>query len=190
VDSHTTDNREFENARYAALVDLWCHHNTIQLQWPPVIVGAALLIISSIMPGKVSKISNHSYWGNDLELILVVGIPMLLTGLGLLILIYIMKRARTIMIDLEQQISTIDELRGVERGFYLINHPPGLSGARLISHYLLICFALPITTFGILLSVGLRLGIWCLALVILVLLFGPALRGSRILLGQMNRRTK
>lgn len=154
----TSDLREFQNARYSALIILWCHHNTIQLQWPPVIVGAALLIISNIIPGKITKISNSSIWGKDPELILVVGIPMLVTGLGLLILIYIMKRARSIMGHLENQISAMDRSANIEKGFHLINHPPGFSGARLIFQYLLICCALPITIFGAIFSFGLKFG--------------------------------
>jgi len=187
MEAQGEQNKEFVYVRYSTLIDLWNHHNGMQLQWPAVIVGASLLVLSSVIPGKIPKILNHTLWGRDSELVLVVGLPMMLVGIGLVVLLNIMRRARKIMGVLENEISEIEKLSNIEKYFKDINHPRGVSGAKLLWFYLLIGFALPIMAFGTLFSFGLKYGFITLSFVLLFCLAWPAVRMTKKTASRVKR---
>ena len=172
-DPQKANNSQFDLIRYPALIQVWYHHNQMQLQWPAVIVGTVLLFLAYIIVAKASKVLDVSAWGHDNELTFVVGIPMALTGIALLIVLHLMKRARLIMGIIEDQL--IDMEKGqVQLTFKAINHPPGRSGAKFIWYFMLMCQALPMLTFGLVFSLGIVRSVISL-LVVLVLVIGVKL---------------
>ena len=151
------DTHEFKRARYSALITLWTHHNQTQLQWPTVIVGAALLVISTIALANISDMLDPTLWGAHLDKIFAIGVALLFTGLAILTMVYTMARARRIMLDLEQEIDDIEkELGNIQRSFGRLNHPnpKRLSGPKLMRDFMTYLLALPLTLFGLLLVLG------------------------------------
>lgn len=175
-DPHRARDIQFDLVRYPALVQLWYHHNQMQLQWPALIVGTALLFLAYIIVSKASRILDVAAWGHDRELIFVVGLPMALTGVGLLVILHLMKRARLIMRIIEDQLIEMEQGR-VDLTFSDINHPPGRSGARFIWYFMLVCLALPMLVFGILFSFGIVRFVAAL-IAVLFLIGGVKLVGS------------
>jgi hypothetical protein len=154
------ENKNIQVTRYQMLINLWAHHNTMQFQWPAVIITAALLIISTVIPSRFSNISNFQSWGHDLALIITVGVPLLLTGVGMIALLYTMGRGQKIMSETEREIVKIEkELDKNYIDFSYLNHPKGFSGARLLRFYMTLCLAIPITLFGAMFIWGVTIGV-------------------------------
>lgn len=150
--------KEFESERYNSLFGLWCHHNATQLQWPAVVMGAALLVISTIVPAHLSGVLDYTGWGvwnQESSLAITAGIPLALTGLGIITLLYTMGRARRIMTGIESEIVRIDKANEAEKDFHKLNHLSGFSGPKLIRGYLAFFLALPLTFFGFSFILGL-----------------------------------
>jgi len=160
--------QEIALARYGALVGLWSHHNAASLQWPPVIISAALIVVSLVV--HVSGITHTNSWGVDPEIVVGAGIPLLLTGLGMITMLYIMGRSRKTSKGLEEVLVSIEEGFEVKKNIRNLNHPPGLSGLTVIRSYMALFLALPITLVGFLLTLGLLLGGIIGGILILVLL--------------------
>ena len=139
-----------EQAKYSALVDLWMHHNSMQFQWPSIILGAIFVAISIIVDrATIDLLVDTTRWGTDPEIQLSAGIPLLIIGLGTMVMLYTMARARIIMKVLEGEIGKMDTT------FKDINHPKGPSGAKLIWRFLAI-IALCALILGAAFSIGIR----------------------------------
>jgi hypothetical protein len=153
------NDHEFLLARYSSLIDLWSHHNAMQLQWPAVVISATLVVISIVIPSQLSTITNTSLWGHDVSLTLSSGIPLLLSGLGIATVLYMMGRGQEIMGMLETEINlTEGELGKVQQTFKQLNHPKGLSARKLIRFYMIFLLALPTMFFGMCFTLGLLWG--------------------------------
>src|SRR5205085_1538281 len=160
--------KEWDPVRFPAFVQLWSHHNQMQLQWPAVIIGTTLLFLAYIVVGKSEKIACVSKWGHDKDLQFIVGLPMFLTGLSLMVMLYLMYRARLIMTRLEGQIDEIERGR-VLVAFTDINHPKrGVSGTKLIWFFMLFFLAMPMLAFGALFGLGPVLSIIPLSIIVLI----------------------
>jgi len=159
-------------ARYNALIQLWTHHSSAQLQWPAAVTGAALLVISSIIPENIPKLTDINAWGHDAKIIFGVGVPLIITSLGIIAMIYIMKRARKAMMCIEESITKTEKQLG-QKSEYLqgLNHPKGFSGPNFMRFYMIICFALPMSFFGLSFSFGLISGAISWVCILLAWLF-------------------
>lgn len=153
---------EFVTARYSALAQLWAHQNTTRLQWPAVVIGAAFLVISTIFPSDQAGwdiILDRDRWGKDPIPVLKLGIPLVFSGVGTLVMLYIMERATTNMYAILREIHKLEEHMGVCIQFKTLTHPRGLSGGRLISVYMALFMAIPMTLSGCVFSMGLLKGL-------------------------------
>lgn len=160
--------KEFSVARYQGLYELWTHHNTTQLQWPPVVVSAALIVISltaqNISSGKFNNPTDPCSWGSS-DLALYIGIPLLLTGLALIFMLYAMGRARRMMNLIEEEIGSLEnDFVNINNSFKDINRIKGYSATKLLRFFMAFFFALPLTLAGLLLSLGFPLGpiVWAI----------------------------
>lgn len=153
------DNNDFKNTRYASLVSIWSHQNTMQLQWPSLAVTTVLVVLSIIVSNRLDMCLQVSSWGVKSNLIFGSGVPLLLLGLGTNTMLYLMGRAKRVMNQIENEIALIEKEYSVEgKGFQIINHPKGLSGIRIVRLYLVTCLAFPITFLGFLMSFGFWIG--------------------------------
>lgn len=166
------------------LKDLWTHHNGTQLQWPSVVIGAALLVISNILSGSTSKLLDPSLWGHDPEVILKYGVPLIIAGLGINVMLYTMARARKIMNVIEGEIMLIENSLGISRGnFHVINHPGGLSGTRILRVYIALFLGFPTVIFGTAFVMGLQWSLifWTTSLMVLLMILVVSRRSNKIL---------
>src|SRR5437868_13486382 len=123
------DDKEFLRTRYSALIHTWTHHNSTQLQWPAAVLGGAVLILSSILPANLSSVTNTSLWGQNQTLQLEVGLPLIVLGIWMILMLYVMRRARRIMLTLGQAIGEIEEKSGWSgMSFAQLNLRSGVSG--------------------------------------------------------------
>jgi len=133
------------------LINLWIHYNTTQLQWAPLVIGTALLIIPIILQNGKENIRKPELWGDDFDLFLVAGLPVFLAGIGLCVISYVMYRAQKILKQVEARIHKIDT------SFKSMAHPAGRSGAKLLLLFLSFVLAAPMLCFGYLICFGLSL---------------------------------
>jgi hypothetical protein len=167
------NDEKFLLARYSALTNMWTHHNSMQLQWPAIVISAALVVISIAIPGQLSAITNTVLWGRDASLAFNSGIPLLLTGLGIITILYMMGRGQKIMNLLESEISEIEiKLGKTDKSFKEINRPEGFSGRKLARFYMIIFLALPTIFFGFSFIFGKLIGVIGFVIVSLVWLLG------------------
>ncbi len=130
-----------------------------QLQWPTVIIGSALLVVSIVIPNNLSNLTKISLWGSDPSVVFGAGVPLLLAGIGVIIMQYLSKRSQIIMAAIEKEIVEIEnELGQVKQDFKSINHRKGISASRLIRYYIIVGFALPMLFFGSSFILGLLWG--------------------------------
>jgi len=152
--------KEIYYLRYSSLVDIWSHHNTMQLQWPSITITTVLIVLSILFSRQLDKFLNINLWGYDKTVIFMGGIPMLLIGMGTCTMIYLMGRAKRVMIQIEKEIIQIEkELEINGKSFYDLNHPKGFSGAKIARLYLIIFIAYPFTFIGFLMTLGIVFGI-------------------------------
>jgi hypothetical protein len=152
--------KEFMNNRYAALMDLWIHHNSILFQWPSVVISAAVIVISIVVSGSSSRMMDITRWGSDVVLKFSAGVPLLITGIAIIVMLYQMGRSRRIVLTLDEELDSIEsELGQVRTKFSRINHPKGLSGPRLIRIYMAVCLAAPMMFLGLSFIFGLIVGV-------------------------------
>lgn len=160
---------EFTLARYSALIELWIHHNTDQLQWPAVMIGAALIVIPIVASSYSTKLVDVNLWGRDLPIALGAGLPFVITGTAMLVMQYLMKRSRKITAALEEEILKIENNAGkIQNNFKVLNHQEGFSGSLLIRLYMIVIIALPLNLLGFSFLVGPLWGsvIWMITLLI------------------------
>ncbi len=120
-----------DQEKYSALVGLWTHHNSTQFQWPSLILGAIFVAVSLLVDKvTVIKLVDTTKWGVDLEVQFGAGVPMLIIGGGTTVMLYTMARSRKIMIGLEVELIKLDG------SFTKLNHPRGLSGAKLVWRFM------------------------------------------------------
>lgn len=127
--------REFTEKHYFSTIDLWKHHNDTLLKWPQVIIGAAILFLASIVNNDkvASFLSNPQSSGNNNFSEVATGLLLILFGLSIISMLYVMQRARTVMTNIEAELSRLSlELFNDEDYFIRINHPTGTSGRTLI----------------------------------------------------------
>lgn len=154
------DQKDFFNIRYTTLVDTWGHHNTMQLQWPSIIISTTIIVFSILISAHPANLFETSFWGKDLFIIIGFGIPLILLGTGILSMLYVMGRARQIMNAIENELTDIEGKFGFKGpGFSSINHPKGFSGSKLLKSYLLICLATPLVIIGAFFCVGITLAL-------------------------------
>jgi hypothetical protein len=117
-----------DNERYSVLVALWTHHDNSSLQWPAVVLGAVFVAISLLVDKvTVTKLIDSSNWGTDSMVRYGAGVPLLIVGAGMTVILYMMRRARKILPGLEVELVKID------KSFSELNHPKGRpSGAKLV----------------------------------------------------------
>lgn len=74
--------------RYGILVELWTHHSSSQLQWPAIVITAAILASSVALgvadPNNVTSIVDVDRWGNDLKTDGRPGLPLTLAAVATL----------------------------------------------------------------------------------------------------------
>lgn len=152
------DDHEFRRMRYSALMQLWVHHNEILFQWPSIIITAALVVISVLISDVSERIRQTRVWQNDIILRLEAGVPLLLTGLAIIIMIYAMGRSRKIVLTLDRELSNIEQLESSGNfnftQFDQINHPRGFSSPKLLRLYMTIFLAAPLMFLGVSMVIG------------------------------------
>lgn len=141
--------------RYTWLIDLWSHHNSTQLQWPALVISAALIVISIVIPNQLPLLTQVNLWGVDTTLALGAGIPLVLAGLGIVVILYMMGRAQSILTRIELEIAQVEEKLG-ESGcpFRTLNHSAGLSGVTLVRLFIVSFLALPTILLGWIFIIG------------------------------------
>jgi len=163
------DDRELMMLRYSTVIELWIHHNSIQLQWPAVVISAALVVISIIVPGHLASVTSINAWGQDPSLALSAGLPLLLTGSAILVMSYVMDRGQKIMVALESEIDAVgNQLFETRSSFKDMNHPEGISGSRMAKLYITVCLALPTVFFGLSFILGMIPGTIVFSLCLMV----------------------
>ncbi len=144
------------NYRYSTLAQLWMHHNTTHLQWPVVIIGVVLVGLATLSASMISQVSVVPNWGVAPP-VQALGSCFLIASIAVALMCRVMSRARLIMLRTEQELKVIEQMLGVEMplvSFSELNHPPGVSGPRLLRYYLTIGIWLPITVLGLLFVAG------------------------------------
>jgi hypothetical protein len=153
-------NKQFIYSRYSSLVDTWSHQNTMQLQWPSMAITTVLIVLSILVSNQLDKFLNITFWGQNRTVIIGGGIPLLLLGLGTCTMLYLMGRAQRVMRLIEEEITKIESEFEIDgKNFSLLNHPKGISGAKMVRLYLTACIAFPITFTGFLMTFGITIGI-------------------------------
>lgn len=124
-------NEDFVATRYSTLAQLWAHHNTTQFQWPPIILGAVFVAVSLLVDKvTIDALIKTEEWGQDPAVRFGAGVPLIFIGIGTMVMLYTMARARKIMGRLEKELVEID------RTFRKANHPRGMSGAKLVWRFM------------------------------------------------------
>jgi hypothetical protein len=96
-----------------------------------VILGAVFVAVSLLVDKvTIRLLSDTAKSGECPEIQLGAGIPLLLIGIGTGVMLYAMARARKIMAGLEVEIGKLDS------AFSGLNHPRGLSGAKLVWRFM------------------------------------------------------
>jgi hypothetical protein len=55
-----------QDDRYTVLTSIWTHQNTIQFQWPSIILGAIFVALSLLIDKvTVAKLVDTAQWGVD-----------------------------------------------------------------------------------------------------------------------------
>ena len=147
---------EFKHSRYSALTQLWTHHNQILFQWPAIILTAALVVISVLISDVLNRIRHTPSWREDISLRLEAGVPALLTGVALILMLYSMGRSRRIILALDDELNSIEQssLTSPFVPFNQLNHPSGLSAPSLLRWFMALFLAAPLTLLGFALSFG------------------------------------
>lgn len=157
MDDKTLESHQFHLQRYSVLTQMWQHQNAVRLQWPAAIMAASLLVLSFV---KLSKNLKPTKWGVDNDTIFDVGLPLLLTGIAILLMLYIMLRATINMNNLINEIHRIEGRYGVLTDFRTLNHQKGISGPLLMGFFAALAIGYPMTCVGCLLTFGLIYGIY------------------------------
>ena len=92
--------------RYSILVKLWIHQNRILYQWPAVVLAAIFVAVTELL----NDITDITKWGVDKKLQFGTSIPLLVIGIGTLIMTYTMRRHQKILQNLEKQLKTLDPI--------------------------------------------------------------------------------
>jgi hypothetical protein len=169
---------EFVTARYCALTQLWAHQNATRFQWPAVVISAAFLVISMILSSDgldPKNLLEQNQWGKDDALF--AGVPLFFSGVGTLVMLYIMERAGKNMQAIQGEIHQIEKHMRVGVRFEMLNHPRGMRGGKLISAYMAVMGIL-MTLSGCLLALGLRNGL--IAALVIALFFIAVFLSPRI----------
>src|SRR6185295_2555757 len=113
---------------------------------------ATILLLPTLLkndPATLAIIESPPQWGHDPLLRYAVGLPLFIAGVGSILILYIMSRARRIMEDLEADMEIIEQHLGEVAGhFRTLNHPRGLSGPILLRRFLSLGVATPMVFFG------------------------------------------
>jgi hypothetical protein len=150
--------------RYNALTQLWIHHNTTQLQWPAVVIGAALLVGSSeTVAAQLRLLPLNLPFRLPPRQAISPALLLVFTAVGLFALLYTMRRARHIMSLVEAELDLLEgtfSKNGTETPSRLlshINHPepripsgPGLIRSVMLALSLVMLFSGTDLLFGLL----------------------------------------
>lgn len=103
----TVMDNDLKQKQYFATIDLWKHHNDILLKWPQVIIGASILFLATLANNQAvaALLAQPQQWGMGNFLELATGSLLLLFGLAILTMLYVMRRAKTVMANVEAELN-------------------------------------------------------------------------------------
>lgn len=119
------DKKEFDRLRYDKLISLWMHHDGVLLNWLPVVIAIVAAAAAFVELRADLK-------GNDARILL--GATLLVLGVFTFCIVYAMKRVRHIRNLIKDAIKRVEVLENIggQDAFDQLNHPPGLSGNKLL----------------------------------------------------------